>query len=117
MKEIELSILEKEIEPEQELHGKIKINYNGRYDSLVINARIERSSDVFHYISANGKRINYPYNRLSILKSDIGQSREVEFICKTSHIPQEKSNAKFRVTIIQEHKEIANDLKEIIIKM
>ena len=71
MKEIELTFQANEFYPNQELQGNIKINYNGRYDSIVINAQIEKSSDVFHYTFLNGKKIDYPYNRFSILKKEI----------------------------------------------
>ena len=38
----------------------------------------------------------------------------LEFIATTKHVPASKfSNAKFRVTIIQEHKEIASDVTYI----
>ncbi|MDF0679756.1 MAG: hypothetical protein P0116_02195 [Candidatus Nitrosocosmicus sp.] len=45
-----------------------KINYTGRFDSISINSQIEDSSDVFTYTEINGKKINHPYARLSIMK-------------------------------------------------
>jgi len=66
---------------------------------------------VFKYVNLDGKKINHPYARLSLLKQDIADMRKVEFTVTTIHIPSnEISNAKIRVSIIQEHKEITSDI-------
>lgn len=109
-KEVSLEFLEEEITTDQELHGSIKIDYNGRYDSIVINSQIENSSDIFYYKYLNDKKINYPYARLSIFKKDIGEIKDIKFVASTKHIPVDFSNVKFRVSLIQEHKEIFNDI-------
>jgi hypothetical protein len=99
------------IETGENLSGCIEINYAGRFDSVVINSQIEYSSDVFNYINVNGKKITHPYARLSLLKQEIPQSREIEFTITTSHVPPNfTSNAKLRVSLIQEHKEIITDV-------
>lgn len=99
------------IETGENLSGCIEINYAGRFDGVVINSQIEDSSDVFNYINVNGKKITHPYARLSLLKQEIPQSREIEFTITTSHVPPNfTSNAKLRVSLIQEHKEIINDV-------
>ena len=97
------------------VHGVISINYSGRYDTIVINSQIENSSDTFNYTSLNGKKINYPYARLSIFRSEIADDKKsLDFTAITRHIPKgDSSNAKFRVAIIQEHKEIASDVAHI----
>jgi len=98
----------------QELHGTISINYAGRFDSLVINSQIENSSDVFSYSNLNGKKINHPYARLSIFKAELGGRNLIDFTAITKHVPTGKdSNVKFRVSIIQEHKEVASDVAYI----
>jgi hypothetical protein len=100
-----------EIQPSQEINGTITINYSGRWDSIVINSQIEHSSDVFSYSQVNNKNIKHPYARLSIFKSELGGNNIITFTASTNHIPRdEQSNAKFRVSIIQEHKEVANDI-------
>jgi hypothetical protein len=44
------------------------------------------------------------------MKHEIPKGHKVEFEMKTNHIPTSSaSNAKVRVTLIQEHKEIASD--------
>ncbi len=116
-KAIDLEIAEKEIKSGQELNGKISINYDGRFDSISINSQIENSSDVFTYFELENKKINHPYARLSVFKKDVQDPRSIKFKAITNHIPKDtESNVKFRVTLIQEHKEIASDIKFIKIK-
>jgi hypothetical protein len=113
-KHILITILQHEIFPSQELCGTININYPGRFDSVVINSQIENSSDTFNFTFINGKKISCPYARLSIFKDDLGNRRDLEFVATTKHLPLgDYSNAKFRTTIIQEHKEIASDIAYI----
>jgi hypothetical protein len=99
-----------EVKPNEELNGNIKINYPGRFDSVVINSQIENTSDIFSFITLYGKKINYPYARMPILRQDIKEGNEIEFTVITEHVPQAISNVKFRVSIIQEHKEVADDI-------
>jgi hypothetical protein len=109
--EVSIKLAENEIMPGQEIHGKININYPNRFDSVVINSQIENARDTFHYTSINGKKINYQYARLSIFKADLQDCKKLEFTAVTSHKPGDSySNAKFRVAIVQEHKEVASAL-------
>ena len=119
VKDISIKIMEKEISSGQDVHGIINLNYHGRYDSIIINSQIQNSNDVFNYTNINGKKINHPYARLSVFVNDIGDKRNLEFIANTKHVPStDSSNVKFRVTIIQEHKEVASDIANIkIIKV
>lgn len=110
-KQVAVSLAESSIAAGQELHGTVVINYPGRFDSLVINSQIENSSDVFSYVNLNGKKIKHPYARLSIFKAELGGRKTVEFITTTNHVPAgADTNVKFRVSIIQEHKEVASDV-------
>ena len=114
VKDISIKIMEKEISSGQDVHGSINLNYHGRYDSIIINSQIQNSNDVFNYTNINGKKVNHPYARLSIFGNDIGDKRNLEFIANTKHVPStDSSNVKFRVTIIQEHKEVASDIANI----
>lgn len=109
--EVSIKLAEDEIMPGQNIHGTININYPNRFDSVVINSQIENSRDTFSYTSINGKKINYQYARLSIFKADLQDSTKLEFTAVTSHKPGDGySNAKFRVAIVQEHKEVASAL-------
>lgn len=110
-KDISVELAEKSIIAGGELHGIVFLNYPGRFDSVVINSQIENSSDVFSYVNINGKKINHPYARISIFKTDLGANNTIQFTAITKHIPVgDHSNVKFRVTIIQEHKEVASDV-------
>jgi hypothetical protein len=111
LKQVSISLAESETSAGQDLHGKIIINYQGRWDSIAINSQIENSCDVFSYGYLNGKKINYPYARLSIFKAELGGKIVIEFTATTNHVPPaEYSNVKFRVSIIQEHKEVVSDV-------
>jgi hypothetical protein len=113
-KKIDLEIIEKGMEGKKEVEGKVLINYTGRFDSISINSQIEDSSDVFTYIEMDDKKINHPYARLSVFKKEIQDPKLIKFKAFTNHIPKNtESNVKFRVTLIQEHKEIASDVKFI----
>jgi len=111
-KDVSINLAESSVVSGNDLHGTIMINYPGRFDSVVINSQIENSSDVFSYTNLNGKNIKHPYARLSIFKSELGGSTTINFIATTNHVPPagEYSNVKFRVSIIQEHKEVGSDI-------
>ena len=109
--DVNIDLVEREIVSGQEIHGTIKINYPSRFDSIVINSQIENSSDIFNYTSMNGKKINHQYARLSIFKEDLKDRNKLEFTAVTSHNPTSgQTNAKFRVAVIQEHKEVVSAL-------
>jgi hypothetical protein len=109
--DVNIDLTEREIVSGQEIHGTIKINYASRFDSIVINSQIENSNDIFNYTSMNGKKINHQYARLSIFKEDLNDKNKLEFTAVTSHKPRNGlTNAKFRVAVIQEHKEVASAL-------
>ena len=84
----------KEVKTDEELDGVIIINYSGRFDSIVINSQIENTSEIFNFVKLDDKKINYSYARMPILRQDLKNHNEV----------------KFRATIIQEHKEVADDV-------
>lgn len=110
-KQVSLWLSEISLAAGEDLHGTVVVNYPGRFDSLVINSQIENSSDVFSYTSLNGKKIKHPYARLSIFKAELGGRTTIEFTSTTNHVPAgDHSNVKFRVSIIQEHKEVVSDI-------
>jgi hypothetical protein len=112
-KDVSISLTESSIIAGNDLHGTVVINYSGRFDSVVINSQIENSNDIFSYTSLNGKNIKHPYARLSIFKSELAGRNTINFTATTNHIPakgEEYTTAKFRVSIIQEHKEVVSDV-------
>ncbi len=114
---INLTFEDKETQSGKELIGVISIKYEGRFDSISINSSIENSSDIFSYIEVDGKKINHPYARLSLMKKEVLDPNNIKFKVITQHVPNKDiSVAKFRATLIQEHKEIASDVKFIQIR-
>jgi hypothetical protein len=110
-KDVSISLAESSIVAGNDLHGTVVINYRGRFDSVVVNSQIENSSDVFSYTSLNEKNIKHPYARLSIFKSELAGRNTINFTATTNHVPEDEyTNVKFRVSIIQEHKEVVNDI-------
>lgn len=99
-----------QVKTNEELNGVIKINYTGRYDSIVINSQIENTSEIFNFVKLDDKKINYSYARMPVLRQDMKNQNEIKFTAITTHAPQVSSNVKFRATIIQEHKEVADDV-------
>ena len=108
--DITINFDKKEVKTDEELDGVIKINYSGRFDSIVINSQIENTSEIFNFVKLNDKKINYSYARMPILKQDMKNHNEIKFTAITKHVPHGSSNVKFRATIIQEHKEVADDI-------
>jgi hypothetical protein len=114
VKGVSIFFPQNEIPMGHDIHGIISVYYLGRFDSIVINSQIENSNDIIRFTSLNERRINYPYGRLAILKDDIETTKTLEFIANTTHTPRDRySNVKFRVAIIQEHKEVAYDVSYV----
>ena len=108
---ISIQLTEEKVTSGDIIHGTIILSYDSRYDTVVINSQIEDSSGTFEYVELNGRKIDYPYPRLSIFEKDISGQKRITFTAKTNHVPRESSTrVKFRVSIIQEHKEIASDI-------
>lgn len=109
MKEVELSIENKNIIPYSEIKGKIQVRYSGRYDGVVINTQILNSNQLITYKSYNDKPISQNLSRLFISKENMPDGT-VNFTASIEFKPEQSHDVKFRVSIIQEHKEIENDL-------
>ncbi len=69
--DITINFGKKEVKTDEELDGVIKINYSGRFDSIVINSQIENTSEIFNFIKLYDKKINYSYARMPILRQDL----------------------------------------------
>lgn len=111
---ISIKLTEDHISSGQDIHGIINLSYDSRYDTIVINSQIEDSSGTFEFVELDGKKIDYPYPRLSIFEQDIRGQKKIAFTARTNYTPLDAfSKVKFRVSIIQEHKEIASDISYI----
>jgi hypothetical protein len=109
MKDIELKLEKSSIKPHEIIKGKIKVNYLGRYDGVVVNTQILNSNQLIVYRSYNNKTISQNIARLFINRNDMPQNT-VEFTATIEFEPNEVHEVKFRVSIIQEHKEIESDV-------
>ena len=109
MKDIELRLESLNIEPYEIIKGKIQVNYPGRYDGVVVNTQILNSNQLIVYRSYNNKAISQNLSRLFINRNDMPQNT-AEFTASIEFEPEETHEVKFRVSIIQEHKEIESDI-------
>jgi len=109
MKDVQIKIEILNIKPHTEIKGKIQVNYPGRYDGIVVNTQILNSNQIIVYKSYNGKSISQNLSQLFISKNDMPQNI-VEFTAMIEFEPNHSHDVKFRVSIIQEHKEIESDI-------
>ncbi len=109
MKDIELKLEETNISPHSEIKGNIVVNYPGRYDGVVINTQILGSNELVVYRSYNEKKISQNVSRLFISKDNMPDNK-AEFTVSIEFEPKETHEVKFRVSIIEQHKEIESDV-------
>lgn len=113
---ISIKLTEEQATSGQDIHGTINLSYDSRYDSIVINSQIEDSSGTFEFVELNGRKIDYPYPRFSIFEKEIAGQKKITFTARTNYVLRNASaKVKFRVSIIQEHKEIASDVSYLIL--
>jgi hypothetical protein len=109
VKDIVLKLEKENITPFTEIKGSIQVRYPGRYDGIVINTQIINSNELIVYKSYNGKPIFKSLSRLFISKDDMPENK-AEFTAAVEFTPNQPHEIKFRVSIIQEHKEIESDI-------
>jgi hypothetical protein len=109
VKDIELKINDINISPHSEIKGSIIVNYPGRYDGVVINTQISGSNELVVYLSYNEKKISQNVSRLFISKDSMPDNK-AEFTASIKFEPKETHQVKFRVSIIEQHKEIESDV-------
>ncbi|MCH7757710.1 MAG: hypothetical protein IIA19_04460 [Thaumarchaeota archaeon] len=109
MKDIEFNLNSKVIHPNSEIKGTISVSYPGRYDGVVINTTILDSSEHIIYKSYNGKKISQNVSRLFINK-DVMPENKAEFTAIISLKSKQEHEIKFRVSIIEQHKEIESQI-------
>ena len=97
------------IRPHETIKARVKVNYPGRYDGIVVNTQILDSNQLVVYRSYNNKAITQNVSRLFINRNDMPQN-SAEFTASIEFEPDEAHDVKFRASIIQEHKEIESDI-------
>ena len=109
MKDLEFKLSSIEIHPNSEIKGTIAVSYPGRYDGVVINTTILDSNEHIIYKSYNEKKISQNVSRLFINK-DVMPEDKAEFTAIINFQPNQEHEIKFRVSIIEQHKEIESQI-------
>ena len=109
MKDIEFKLNSEDIHPNSEIKGTINVRYPGRYDGVVINTTILDSNEHIIYKSYNGKNISQNNSRLFINKDTMPENK-AEFTAIINFEPNQEYEVKFRVSIIEQHKEIESKI-------
>jgi hypothetical protein len=109
LKDIVIILDSKEIKPNAEIKGLIKVNYSGNYDSVVLNTQILSANELMLFTSCNGKKLNSRSARLFISKETMPDNK-AEFTALITFEPQGQHDVKFRASIIEQHKEIESDV-------
>lgn len=107
MKDIEISLGSTEIHPGDEICGTVIVNYAGKYDGVVVNTQILDSNEMITYHSYNGQEISQKTARLFVGRDLMPEGR-MEFTAST--LCDSEHDIKFRASIIEQHKEIENDV-------
>lgn len=108
MKYIILKLDDENIKPNSEIKGSVTVNYPGKYDGIVINTLIVGSNKLVVYKSYNNKQISQNVSRLFISK-DVMPDDKAEFTAIIDFIPEQSHDVKFRVSIIEQHKEVESE--------
>ena len=109
MKDIEFELNSLEIHPNSEIKGNISVSYPGRYDGVVINTQIFDSNEHIIYKSYNQKNISQNVSRLFINK-EVMPENKAEFTAQINFETKQEHEVKFRVSIIEQHKEIESQI-------
>jgi hypothetical protein len=109
VKDLEFELNSTDIHPDSEIKGIISVAYPGRYDGVVVNTTILDSNEHIIYKSYNGKKISQNVSRLFINK-DTMPEHKAEFTAIINFEPKQEHEIKFRVSIIEQHKEIESKI-------
>ena len=109
MKDLEFKLNSTDIHPNSEIKEQFLVSYPGRYDGVVVNTTILDSNEHIIYKSYNGKKISQNVSRLFINK-DVMPENKAEFTAIIKFEPKQEHEIKFRVSIIEQHKEIESQI-------
>ena len=109
MKDMEFKLNSTNIHPNSEIKGTILVSYPGRYDGVVVNTTILDSNEHIIYKSYNQKKISQHVSRLFINKDTMPENK-AEFTATIEFEPKQEHEVKFRVSIIEQHKEIESKI-------
>jgi len=109
VKDLEFELNSIGIHPNSEIKVTITVSYPGRYDGVVVNTTILDSNEHIIYKSYNEKKISQNVSRLFINK-DVMPENKAEFTAIINFEPNQEYEVKFRVSIIEQHKEIESQI-------
>ena len=109
MKDLEFKLNLSDIHKDELITGEISVSYPGRYDGVVVNVQISDSNEHITYKSYNGKKISQNVSRLFINKNTMNDNK-AEFTAQISFESEQTHEVKFRVSIIEQHKEIESQI-------
>ena len=109
VKDLEFKLNSMDIHPNSEIIGTITVSYPGIYDGVVVNTTILDSNEHIIYKSYNEKKISQNNSRLFINK-DVMSEDKAEFTAIIDFEPEQEHEVKFRVSIIEQHKEIESQI-------
>ncbi len=110
MKDLEFKLDSVDIHPDSQIRGTILVSYPGRYDGVVINTTILDSNEHIIYKSYNKREISQNVSRLFISKDVMMPDHKAEFTAIIGFEPEQEHEVKFRVSIIEQHKEIESQI-------
>ena len=109
MGDLEFKLNSIDIHQNSEITGTIIVSYPGRYDGVVVNTTILNSNEHIIYKSYNQKKISQHVSRLFINKDTMPEDK-AEFTALIEFEPKQEHEVKFRVSIIEQHKEIESKI-------
>jgi hypothetical protein len=109
MGDLEFKLDSKDIRQNSEITGTVTVSYPGRYDGVVVNTTILDSNEHIIYKSYNQKKISQHVSRLFINKDTMPENK-AEFTATIEFEPKQEHEVKFRVSIIEQHKEIESKI-------
>ena len=109
MGDLEFKLNSTDIHQNSEIVGTIDVSYPGRYDGVVINTTILDSNEHIIYKSYNQKKISQHVSRLFINKDTMPENKAA-FSAVIEFEPTQDYEVKFRVSIIEQHKEIESKI-------
>lgn len=109
-KAITISVNQNSVVPQSEINGIVTVNYQGRFDGVQVNTYITGTNEQVHFVNIDGKPISL-FARLFVSRDEMGTKNFFNFTAKIEQTNLSKQTSiRFRVAMIQEHKEIASDV-------
>lgn len=109
MKYIEIGLEDAKIHRNDEIRGTVTVRFPGRYDGVMINTQILNTNELICYTSYNDTKISQNVARLFVNRDHMPDD-VVRFTALIDFETKTKCEVKFRVSIIEQHKEVASDI-------